>query len=314
MADRVLNIAHRGAAALWPENTLEAFRNALAIPGCDGLELDIQLTADGRAAVHHDYALKPDFTRDASGAWLEAPGPRLAELSLEALRAFRIGAARPGSAYAASHPGLVPAEAVVPTLDEALEVFSASSPDNRLLLELKHPTREKYARSDPDRLVAVVAEALDRFDLWDRTVVVGFNWRVLRLLKTLRPQARRWFTTYPASWFEPGQPPPEHKPPAPKALAEHRRLYAEGAPWMDGFHPDRFGGSLPQAIKAGGADGWLVFGPDAADAAVREAVDLGLEVGVWGVDDDAGFRRFRRLGAAAICTDRPDRLASLLTD
>ena len=37
-----LNIAHRGGAALWPENTLPAFADAIA-SGCDGAELDVQL-------------------------------------------------------------------------------------------------------------------------------------------------------------------------------------------------------------------------------------------------------------------------------
>lgn len=306
----MLNIAHRGAAHLWPENTLTAFRNALAVPGCDGLELDVQLTADGQAVVHHDYALKPDFTRDASGAWLEAPGPNLSDLTLAEVRAFRIGRARPGSPYAAAHGELAGSDEQIPTLDEALEVFAGAGPDRRLLLELKHPVRETLARTDPERLIETVAGALDRHALWAQVTIVGFNWRVLRLLKAIRPQARQWFTTYPASWFLPGQPPPEHSPPAPEALAEYRRLMAGGAPWMDGCHPEAFGGSMGRAILAGGADGWLVFGPDADDGALTEARDLGLEIGVWGVDEPADFRRFRALGVTAICTDRPDRLSS----
>lgn len=310
----MLNIAHRGGALLWPENTLAAFRNALALPGCDGLEIDVQLSADGQAVIHHNYALRPDFTRDAAGDWLEAPGPRLAELSLAELQTFRIGRARPGSAYGESHPDLAGLDEPVPTLDAALELFAGAGPDGHLLLELKHPIREARARSDPERLVEAAAQALDRFELWDRTVVVGFNWRVLRMLRAIRPQARLWFTTYPASWFEPGQPPPEHKPPKPKTLKAYRRLYAAGAPWMDGFYPPAFDGSNGRAMKAGGADGWLVFGPDADDAALIEAKALGLRIGVWGVNDPADFARFRALGAAVLCTDRPDRFDEILTD
>ena len=50
------NIAHRGGAQLMPENTLAAFADALA-RGCDGAELDVQLTRDGVAVVHHDFRL-----------------------------------------------------------------------------------------------------------------------------------------------------------------------------------------------------------------------------------------------------------------
>lgn len=52
-----LLFGHRGYSALAPENTLAAFRAALErdIPG---VELDVQLTADGRLVVFHDFDLK----------------------------------------------------------------------------------------------------------------------------------------------------------------------------------------------------------------------------------------------------------------
>ena len=67
------NIAHRGGAQLMPENTLPAFADALA-RGCDGVELDVQLTADGMAVVHHDDRLMVDVARQ-DGKWLDQPGP-----------------------------------------------------------------------------------------------------------------------------------------------------------------------------------------------------------------------------------------------
>jgi glycerophosphoryl diester phosphodiesterase len=45
--------AHRGASAIHPENTLRAFRHALAV-GVDGIELDVHATADGIPVVIHD--------------------------------------------------------------------------------------------------------------------------------------------------------------------------------------------------------------------------------------------------------------------
>lgn len=48
-----LVLAHRGAPGPWRENTLEAFAAALA-GGADGVELDVRLSADGVALVHHD--------------------------------------------------------------------------------------------------------------------------------------------------------------------------------------------------------------------------------------------------------------------
>src|SRR5256885_1832099 len=62
---RPLVFAHRGGAALAPENTIEAFDNGLAL-GADGLELDVHLSRDGRVVVHHDATL--DRTTALTGA------------------------------------------------------------------------------------------------------------------------------------------------------------------------------------------------------------------------------------------------------
>ncbi len=54
---RPLIIAHRGASAERPENTLAAFRRALALDA-DGIELDVHLTRDGVPVVFHDATLR----------------------------------------------------------------------------------------------------------------------------------------------------------------------------------------------------------------------------------------------------------------
>lgn len=50
-------LAHRGDHRADPENTLAAFRAALAIPGVDGIELDVRASAEGTAVVIHDATL-----------------------------------------------------------------------------------------------------------------------------------------------------------------------------------------------------------------------------------------------------------------
>lgn len=52
-----LRLAHRGDWRRAPENTIEAFRAALAIPACDGLEFDVRVAADGVPVVCHDATL-----------------------------------------------------------------------------------------------------------------------------------------------------------------------------------------------------------------------------------------------------------------
>ena len=53
----MLLLAHRGDHRRAPENTLAAFAAALAIPGIDGLELDVRASVDGVAVVLHDASL-----------------------------------------------------------------------------------------------------------------------------------------------------------------------------------------------------------------------------------------------------------------
>lgn len=99
--------AHRGGALLWPENSLRAFRGALAL-GADWLEADVHLTADGEVVVLHDATLDRTTTgrgpvgavrradlggvelRDGRGAATGEPVPRLADL-LDLLAPGRAG-------------------------------------------------------------------------------------------------------------------------------------------------------------------------------------------------------------------------------
>src|ERR1041385_5599489 len=96
-------IAHRGGAGLKPENTLAAFRDAVARGG-DGAELDVQLSRDGEVVVFHDNRLKPEICRDASGRWLARPTPRIKDLTLTGVRGFDFGPPRPAGAYPPPHP------------------------------------------------------------------------------------------------------------------------------------------------------------------------------------------------------------------
>ena len=78
-----LVIAHRGASAYAPENTLPAFELA-ARQGADMVELDVQRSADGVLVVFHD---------DTTERW-DGQKRRVADCSSEALRALDIGGER----------------------------------------------------------------------------------------------------------------------------------------------------------------------------------------------------------------------------
>jgi glycerophosphoryl diester phosphodiesterase len=71
------NVAHRGASALAPENTLEAFQLAHE-QGADGFELDLQRSRDGEVLVLHDERV--DRTTDGVGLAREMDLAQLREL------------------------------------------------------------------------------------------------------------------------------------------------------------------------------------------------------------------------------------------
>ena len=176
------NIAHRGGAQLMPENTLAAFADALA-RGCDGAELDVQLTRDGVAVVHHDFRLKAGLARK-DGVWLTEPGPRIKDLSLEELRRFDVGTAQPGGAYAQAHPLLKPMDALIPTLAEVVALVAS----RRFLLFVELKCDASADSANPVAL-ADAAYAI----AGDQAIYVGFDWRALARIGELGGVC--WFTT-----------------------------------------------------------------------------------------------------------------------
>ena len=186
-----LNIAHRGGAALMPENTLPAFVNAIAL-GADGAELDVQLSADGMAVVHHDFRLNPGYARDGDGRWLKGETPRIKDLSFAELQRFDLGRPAPGSDYAYAHPMVAPRDgARIPSLAEVLTVAAAAPSSFLLLVELKSDASPDSA--DPVALADTALAACA--DHVGQVIFVGFDWRGLLRVRQKAPSARCWFTT-----------------------------------------------------------------------------------------------------------------------
>ncbi|HEY0106126.1 MAG TPA: glycerophosphodiester phosphodiesterase family protein [Rhizomicrobium sp.] len=299
-----LNIAHRGGAGLYPENTLAAFRDAVA-RGCDGAELDVQLSRDGEVVVFHDFRLKPEICR-LGGKWLTRPTPRIKDLTLDELGAFDVGRLDPSSAYAKAHPHTMPLDGeTIPTLDEVLAVARDAQKPFVLQVELKSSFVDRDVSADPVALAEAAVAVLRRAGYLDRTIFVGFDWPALLHVKKIAPHAACWFTTMAFDTFL--APPRDDDPPASKVL---KHVAAAGAsPWAGGFDAVHYGGSLIRAIHAAGGDGWFPTHEDATPEAVAEAKALGLKVGAWTVNDPAEMKRLIGLGLDAICTDRPDLFA-----
>lgn len=301
-----MNFAHRGGAGLYPENTLAAFRDAVA-RGCDGGELDIQLSKDGEVVVFHDFHLKPEICR-LGGKWLEKPTPRIKDLTLEELRAFDVGRLNPASAYAKAHPHTMPIDGEkIPTLAEILEVTSQAKKPFKLQVELKTSFANREVAADPKALTEAAVAVLKKADYLDRTIFVGFDWEGLLHAKRIAPGVECWFTTMELDFLRP--PKPDERP----QVQLFRRWNESGtSPWAAGFDPGKYGNSIAKAIKAAGGDGWFPYYPDATAEMIAQAHDLGLKVGAWTVNEPSDMKRLIAQGLDGICTDRPDLLAKEL--
>ena len=312
MLPKTLNIAHRGGAGLMPENSLAAFRDAVA-RGADGAELDVQLSRDGEVIVYHDYRLKPQITR-LDGRWLTKPTPRIKDLIFAELQTFDIGRCDPESDYARQHPDVAARDGeYIPRLADVVRIAKTAPGDFWLQVELKTPFANRAEGPDPVTLAEAAVAVLRAEDYLHRTIFVGFDWTALLHAKKLVPQTQCWFTTLAQSWFEPGTPPPQDDPPAEPALTMLRHWADTGtSPWAGGFDAVHHGGSIRRAIKAAGGDGWFPSFRDATPERIAEAHSLGLKVGAWTVNAPDDMRVLADRGLDALCTDRPDILRTVL--
>ena len=151
--------AHRGGSLLWPENSLLAFRNAVAL-GADFIEFDVHLSREGEVVVIHD----PTLERTTSGA-----GP-VKDRTVAELKALRLKD-RTGALT----------EETVPTLDEVAAV--AAKGLRRMLLEIKVDlSRARYPGIE-EKVLAI----LDRHGMAGSTVVMSFDAPTWRRVRELRP-------------------------------------------------------------------------------------------------------------------------------
>jgi len=153
---QVLVIAHRGASAAAPENTLAAFRLGADL-GADFVELDVQESEDGEVVVVHDSDLMK-----VGGSPL-----KIWEAPAAALRAVDIGT-RKGPQFASER---------VPTL---AEVFALCKGRIRVVVELK-----SYGHSQ--RLEERVVEIVEAAGVANDTIFMSLDHDMVRRLKQLRP-------------------------------------------------------------------------------------------------------------------------------
>jgi glycerophosphoryl diester phosphodiesterase len=285
---------HRGARGLAPENTLAAFRRALAI-GVTTLETDLAVTRDGVLVLSHDPYLNPALTRDASGAWLTAQGPNIHSLDLAEVRKFDVGRLNPAHNYAKNWPNQTPADGErLPTFDELVAVVRSQAHPVHLNIETKITPTSGGAVPSVAEFARLVVAAIERSGMAERITVQSFDWRTLREVKRLHPRQATACLTIEAESMNTSVPDESGASPwhAGLRIADHK--------------------SLPRLVKAAGCETWSMFWRNLTPELAAEARALGLKLLPWTVNDPADMARLLDLGVDGLITDYPDRLRAVL--
>jgi glycerophosphoryl diester phosphodiesterase len=161
-----LVVAHRGASADHPENTLAAFEAAIEV-GADVVELDVRLSADGAPVVLHD----PDVSAVSNGRGA------VHRLALSELKRLRVQGQE------------------IPTLQEALETLSGRA---GIDIEIKNLPGEEAFDSPREAIVEAVVRALDETAFSGRVLVSSFNWLSIERARALAPGVMTGFLTIAA--------------------------------------------------------------------------------------------------------------------
>lgn len=270
---------HRGARGLFPENTLEGFRGALAI-GVSSLELDVAVTSDGVVVAIHDPLLNPDLARGSDGAWLDGPGPAVCDLRFADLAAYDVGRARPGGRVAQAHLHQQGVDhARIPTLDAVFEATAAAQIP--IDVELKtDPLHPEWSVSPAEMADAVLASAR-RCGALERLAIRSFDWRGLLYLREVWPRPKRgWLTAAKTSnpdWWGPFAVPGRSTPASVAAAAQ---------------------GEVDSC--------WAPHFADLSAELIADAHALGLRVVPWTVNEPGDMARLIGWDVDGFCTDRPD--------
>ena len=176
-APRILGHGHRGARAMYPENTIPAFTYAIEA-GADVLEMDVAVTKDNVLVISHDPHINPQICTGPH------PGIAIHELTLAELRQYDCGALKNPN-FLKQHP--VPGTRI-PTLDEVLSLSSRGNV--QFNIETKSFPDHPELTPPPDVFARMMLDVIRKHKLESRSIVQSFDFRTLHAMKRLAPGIR----------------------------------------------------------------------------------------------------------------------------
>ncbi|ASO18438.1 glycerophosphoryl diester phosphodiesterase [Actinoalloteichus hoggarensis] len=300
--------AHRGGMAYLPEGTLPAFENALRI-GVTTLELDIQITADGREVVTHDRLINPARCRDTAPVFEGDPDFPYAGRYVHTLTFAQVRTLDCGSQTHPDYPEQRPAPGeMMPTLREVFAlVRRCGAHDVRFNIETKVEAGAPEETAPREEFVRVAAREIRRAGMLHRTTIQSFDWGALMLMRRVEPRLPLIALTEP-NFLQVGEP--------------------GRSPWLGGLDIDDFDGSPVQAARSFGASALSpvhgtpqhggVGDPDYVPFTTRELVEEAHEAGMtvvpWTINDTATMHKLIDDGVDGIITDYPRRLRAVAAE
>ncbi|MET9817754.1 glycerophosphodiester phosphodiesterase family protein [Streptomyces sp. NPDC006355] len=254
-----LVIAHRGASAYAPENTLAAVDKAAEL-GIRWVENDVQRTRDGELVVLHDDNLRR--TTD-----VEEVFPDRAPWKVRDFTAAEIARLDAGSWFGPAYAG-----ARVPTLEQF--VHRVQHHHQKLLLEIKNP--ELYPGIERQTLKVLSNEGwLDRPHLAGRLIVQSFSADSVRTVHELKPGVKTGFLGTPpvsdlldyAGFAD--QINPSHRSLSPAYVASVQAFDGPHGRPMEVFTWTVDDAATAQRVAGYGVDGIITNKPDVVRKAVR---------------------------------------------
>ncbi|WP_426952138.1 glycerophosphodiester phosphodiesterase [Bacillus mycoides] len=161
-SNHIKNIAHRGASAYAPEHTIEAYKLGQQLKG-DYIEIDLQMTKDGRLIAMHDETL--DRTTNGTGLVRNYTLTEIKQLDA-------------GSFFNEKYPDLAKEEfkhAKVPTLAEIIETFGHNA---NYYIETKSP--DEYPGMEEKLL-----EIINHYHINDKVIIQSFSEKSLQKIHSL---------------------------------------------------------------------------------------------------------------------------------
>lgn len=260
---RIKKYGHRGARALFPENTLPGYKAAIDF-GCDFLDIDVGVTSDGILIAAHDLWLNPDITQ-INGKFLDKKEFKkrlIHQFTLKELKEYDVGRINPHSFYKGLFPNQVPIpETPMPTLQEIVD-YTQNKGLQHFQIEMKTDPRMPDATVSPKVFANILYAFLVKNKLLERVEIQAFDWRCLFEINKLDPKIKTAFLVSNKKTF----------------LSKDREI---AGLWSGGKLLKDYNNSFPQMIKELGGTLFEPLDRLLTKDEVIESHALGLEVVTW---------------------------------